>query len=190
MGFADRIIDFRRVSAVELANHPLNWRKHGEQQRAALSAVLDQIGFAGAIVCREDESGGLVIIDGHLRADVAGGEEVPVLVTDLDADEADHLLAVYDPIGELATIDGERLDSLLRNVQFPDESLSTMLTDLAESVSLIDFGADDAEDEDEPEEKAVPESWQVVAECDDEAAQKELFEKLTEEGHKCRLLTL
>jgi len=33
-----------------------------------MRAVLEEIGFTGALLAREDESGNLVLIDGHLRA--------------------------------------------------------------------------------------------------------------------------
>jgi hypothetical protein len=69
-----------------------------------MSAILDQIGMASAVIARETD-GGLEIIDGHLRADIAGDEEVPVLIVDLDETEARRLLAVFDPVGDMAMKD-------------------------------------------------------------------------------------
>jgi hypothetical protein len=42
----------------------------------------------------------------------------------------------------------------------------------------------------QPREVDVPESFQVVVECQDEAQQQALYERMTTEGFKCRLLTL
>jgi hypothetical protein len=36
----------------------------------------------------------------------------------------------------------------------------------------------------------VPDAWQVLVDCRDEATQKALFERLTSEGFECRVLTL
>jgi hypothetical protein len=37
---------------------------------------------------------------------------------------------------------------------------------------------------------AISESYQVVVTCDDEAQQREVYERLTAEGRSCRLLML
>src|ERR1043165_3043504 len=94
--FQDRIKEFRRVRASDLIANPKNWRKHPEAQRKAMRAVLAEIGFAGAVLAREDESGRLVLIDGHLRAEAASGADVPVLVLDVTEAEADKILATFD----------------------------------------------------------------------------------------------
>ena len=41
-----------------------------------------------------------------------------------------------------------------------------------------------------PPEVDVPEGFQVVIECDDEDQQQAVFERMSGEGFKCRLLTL
>ena len=88
MTIRDRIKDFRRVPASSLRPSPDNWRTHPQVQRDALRGLLAEIGYAGATLCRELPDGSLEIIDGHLRAEEMGDREVPVLVTDLDEDEA------------------------------------------------------------------------------------------------------
>jgi len=49
----DRIKSLRRVKASELIPNPKNPRRHPESQRAALRGVLDQIGYADALLARE-----------------------------------------------------------------------------------------------------------------------------------------
>ncbi len=41
-----------------------------------------------------------------------------------------------------------------------------------------------------PKRQTIPELYQVLAECADEAEQRRVYERLTAEGLKCRLLTL
>jgi hypothetical protein len=36
----------------------------------------------------------------------------------------------------------------------------------------------------------IPETYQLLVDCADEAAQRALFERLTSEGRRCRVLTL
>lgn len=64
----DRIVELRRVPARDLLANPRNFRRHPPAQRAALDAVLEKIGMAGALLAR-DTPGGLELIDGHLRTD-------------------------------------------------------------------------------------------------------------------------
>jgi hypothetical protein len=49
MNFRDRIIRFERVPAGQLRPNPKNWRTHPAQQRDAMRAVLEEIGYAGTI---------------------------------------------------------------------------------------------------------------------------------------------
>ena len=51
----------------ELEDNPANWRTHPPAQAAALSAVIDKVGWAGA--CLFNEATGR-LIDGHLRKEV------------------------------------------------------------------------------------------------------------------------
>lgn len=60
----DRIRELRRIPAKELKENPLNYRVHPKRQAKALSALLAEIGFADAVLVREQD-GHYVIIDGH-----------------------------------------------------------------------------------------------------------------------------
>ena len=76
MKIRDRIVALRRVPARELLPDPRNWRTHPKAQREALKGVLAEIGYAGALLARETERG-LMLIDGHLRAEVTPDTDVP-----------------------------------------------------------------------------------------------------------------
>ena len=58
----DRVKELRRVPASELRANPKNWRRHPPAQQAALRGVLEDIGFADAVIARETPDG-LELID-------------------------------------------------------------------------------------------------------------------------------
>src|SRR5262245_43699475 len=116
MHIRDRILEFIRVPASDLAPSPRNWRTHPEAQRAALRGVLAEIGFASAIVARRRSDGRLEIIDGHLRAETTPEMCVPVLVLDVTEQEADALLLTFDPLSAMAGRDDEKYSELADSV--------------------------------------------------------------------------
>jgi hypothetical protein len=131
MKLRDRIIDLRRVKAADLVPRADNWRTHPETQRAALQGVLGEIGIADALLVRELPDGRLELLDGHLRRDVTPESEWPVLVVDLDDDEARLLLATLDPLAAMAEADEQKLGELLAGLEAQDEAVRAMLDGLA-----------------------------------------------------------
>ena len=187
MHIRDRIKELRRVSAAKLRPNPRNWRTHPQAQRDALRGVLAEVGYAGALLARELPDGSLELIDGHLRAETTPEMEVPVLILDLDDREAATLLAVHDPLAGLAEADNQLLADLLAHVETENKAVQSLLDQMAEDHELPEI----AETEDGPPPGIeVPEAYQVVVECEDEQQQRTVFERLTAEGLKCRLLTL
>jgi ParB-like chromosome segregation protein Spo0J len=100
--FRTRIKSLRHVKANELIANDLNWRLHPQAQREALSGLFEEVGFAGAVLVREREDGKLVIVDGHLRAEEAGDQKIPVLVTDVDKKALKDLLLGLEATSEAA----------------------------------------------------------------------------------------
>lgn len=182
----DRIKELRRVKASSLRPNPKNWRLHPQLQQDALRGVLAEIGYADALLARELPDGSLELIDGHLRAETTPDMAVPVLVVDLDAQEADKLLAVLDPLAALAATDDELFRQLREGVTTHNEALQRVLDDLAGEQGRID---DLATDDDE-QDLDIPEAFQLVVECTDEDEQCTLFDRLVGEGYKCRVLNL
>jgi hypothetical protein len=123
MGFRDRVVEFKRVKASELIPNKKNWRLHPEGQKDALSAVLGEIGFAGAVAARETPAG-LELLDGHLRTSMAGDELVPVVVLDLNDEEAAKFLATFDPLAGMALTDASALGNLLAEIELTIEDES------------------------------------------------------------------
>ena len=137
MKIRDRVKELRRVPAGELIPNPKNWRTHPKAQQDALRGILAEVGSAGAVLARETPSG-LMLIDGHMRADTDPTAVWPVLVLDVTEAEADKLLATYDPVSAMAETDPVKLDALLREVDTGCESLSEMLAELAKDAGLYD----------------------------------------------------
>lgn len=130
----DRVTELIRVRAGDLTAHPDNWRTHPVGQQAAMEGILSEVGWATALVAYRS-NGALRLIDGHLRAGIDPDEEVPVLVLDVDDEEAAKLLLSFDPISAMARADSDKLRLLLDAVSVSDEGLGRMLADLARSAA-------------------------------------------------------
>ncbi len=187
----DRIVELVRVRAGDLVSHPANWRRHPERQRAALASMLQEIGYANALVARR-EGGALVLIDGHLRKSLGPGEVVPVLVLDVTAEEAEKLLLTLDPIAALARAHPGALAALLERVKTSNDSLADLLEGLARSAGLplARLRSDPEEIPEEPPARTRPgELWELGRHrllCED-ATKKEALHLLMA-GEKAELL--
>jgi hypothetical protein len=190
MQIRDRIIDFRRVKAGQLRPHPNNWRTHPPAQQDALRGVLAEIGYAGALLARQLPDGALELIDGHLRAETTPEMEVPVLVVDLDEAEAAKLLALHDPLAGMAEANEEVLAELLAHVETENDAVQAMLDTMLDSAEERLGTEEEDQDVEMEETPTVPEAFQVVVECRDEAQQQAVYVRLTGEGYACRLLIL
>lgn len=138
MNIRDRITDLRRVPASLLVANPKNWRVHPAEQCEAVKAILEQVGLAAAVLGRVDASGDIVLIDGHLRASLLGDDDIPVLVLDVTEDEADKLLLTLDPLKEMADLDRQRIDELLKQHDDVDGPLAALMQDLARKAGIVD----------------------------------------------------
>lgn len=184
MQIRDRIKDFRRVRADQLRPHPRNWRTHPKAQQEAMRGVLAEIGYADALLARELPDGSLQLVDGHLRAEITPEALVPVLVLDIDDAEALKLLATLDPLAAMAETDCGVLSALLADIDTDNQAVRAML-DRLNIEKPVELDAAESLDE-----LIVPETFQVVVECGDEERQRTVYERLTAEGFKCRLLSL
>ncbi len=137
MNIRDRIKELRRVPADQLQPNPKNWRKHPEAQANALRGVLAEVGIASAVLARETPEGGLMLIDGHLRTETLHNAQIPVLVLDVTEEEADKILATFDPLGAMAESDADALRALLEDVETGSQELADMLTALAEDAGVF-----------------------------------------------------
>lgn len=130
MRIRDRVVELRRVPAGSLRPNPKNWRRHPKSQANALRGLLSEIGYADALLARETPDG-LMLIDGHLRAETTPDSVVPVLVLDLTEAEADKLLLTLDPLAAMAEGDADALRTLLEQVETDSDAVRRMLDGLA-----------------------------------------------------------
>ncbi len=182
MQIRDRIKELRRVLASDLKPHPRNWRKHPDAQQDALRGVLAEIGYADALLVRELADGSLQLIDGHLRAETTPDQQVPVLVLDVDEEEANKILATHDPLSAMAAAEPTMLAELLADVETDSAAVRDMLEQLSQDAESSDSRS--------APEVDIPESYQVVVECEDEEEQRHVYERIKSEGYRCRVLTL
>src|SRR5438067_13679202 len=126
MSVRNRIKDHRRVRAGDLVPHELNFRFHPENQRATLSTLYQEIGFARSLLVYELPDGRLKLIDGHLRRELDPDMLVDVEVLNVDDDEAGKLLLSMDSVAGLAEGDKEVV-AQLREITQTD---SAVLADL------------------------------------------------------------
>jgi hypothetical protein len=187
MQIRDRVKELRRVRASELAPNPRNWRTHPDCQRDALRGVLAEIGYADALLVRELPDGRLELIDGHLRAETTPDALVPVLVLDVDAEEALKILLTHDPLSAMAVADAQQVRELVASCPFEHSGVNEMLAQLEQDIEHAEANVNRPPDRPEVE---IPVSFQVVVECGSEAEQQTVYEQMREEGYRCRVLTL
>lgn len=129
--WASRIVKLdKAVPPDQLLANPLNARRHPGEQRTALRAALDQIGWVGVVTVNQTTG---MVIDGHARIEEAlsaGEPTVPVLYVKLTEDEERAALATFDAITDLAVYDRDVWTQLLDGLTLADP--------LAEMVSRID----------------------------------------------------
>tara|TARA_Y100000310_G_scaffold55170_1_gene50563 strand:+ start:1003 stop:1776 length:774 start_codon:yes stop_codon:yes gene_type:complete len=136
MQIRDRIKELRRVKASDLLPNPKNWRTHPIAQQDALRGVLAEVGYADALIARETPEG-LMLVDGHLRAETTPDSDVPVLVLDINEAEADLMLATLDPLAAMAERDEKRLEDLLDGIDIDNEAVTQLLNNLAVTIPEI-----------------------------------------------------
>jgi hypothetical protein len=142
MEIRDRVQELKRVSASELLDHEGNPRSHPIAQRNAFRGILAEIGIAGALLgyYSDRNDGKLTLVDGHMRkAEHAG--EWPVLILDLTDQEADKLLAFYDPISGMAEILSDKMGDLAAKVSTGNPDLQAILDRQAAEADLADVMA-------------------------------------------------
>ena len=161
MIFKDRIKSLKRIPASKLIVNEKNWRKHPDSQRKAIRTVLDEVGFASACLVRTDIDGKYHLIDGHLRADLTGKEKIPCLMLDVTEDEADLLLATFDPITNMADTDQSMLDDLIGEIDTDSEDVQALLDSLSSEKEEILDGLTEDDDIPEPAEVATVQLGEV-----------------------------
>lgn len=135
----NRIVGHGTKPADQFQANPGNFRIHPMNQRRAVKASLDTLGWVGVVI-ENVRTGNLV--DGHERvwqALQSDNAEVPFIQVDLSPEEEAQALLSLDPMAALAGTDTGKMDELLRQVETDNEDLAEFLGDLAEQNGLY-FG--------------------------------------------------
>lgn len=176
MNIRNRIVDHVTVRAGDLVPHPLNFRKHPDAQRQALTASYAEVGFARSLLGYQLPDGRIQLIDGHLRRDFDPDMDVTVELLDVTEEEARKLLLTIDPLAALAETDAQIAAQLAATVQADSKLLNDFWKSLGGKAP--------------PPAEAPPctTTFLVLIECTDEAQQVELLRRFHEEGLKCKAL--
>lgn len=172
----NRIKEHRVVKARDLKPHPRNWRLHPEGQRRALRAMIAEVGFARSCTVYQDANGDLILIDGHLRAELDPDAEVTVEILDVTPEEADKLLLTFDPIAQLATANAEQRQQLFA-------ALEARTRDAAETFRRLTPRPFEPDPAHRPEPR-----FAIVIDCASEAQQLALLDRFHQESLACRAL--
>lgn len=115
------------VDPATILAHPKNWRTHGPEQRSALIAELDRVGFVQSVVVNRTTGH---LVDGHLRVEVAVERRVPtipVVYVELTEEEEARVLVALDPLSSMAGADATILASLMEGLALENEALERHL---------------------------------------------------------------
>lgn len=66
-----------------------------------MQSLLETTGFADAVIGRR-VGDKIELLDGHMRADLAGSQKIPVMIVDLNDEEAELFLLTFDPVAAMA----------------------------------------------------------------------------------------
>jgi len=144
-------------------------------------ASIDEIGFVRSVTVNRVTGH---IVDGHervRRAVQTGQPWIDVEYVELSAEDERKALAVLDRSAELAELDADALETLLRQTDFDDEALRTLVAEMASDAGMC---LDDAGPAAEPQLDEL--RYSILVECQDERQQIELLERFESEGLACR----
>jgi ParB-like chromosome segregation protein Spo0J len=180
-------LDITYVDPAELRPADYNPRTISQAALERLAGLLETHGFVDPIIARRQDR---LIIGGHqrLRANAMRAtpdERVPVVFLDGISDAQAKALNVA-------------LNNAEAQGRYDDDRLAALLAEIGDEIDLAaatGFAAEALAEltDDLPEMDAMPEipqSHQVVVECASEDHQREIYERLTAEGLRCRLLML
>ena len=129
MQVKSRIKKISKVKASEILPNPKNWRTHPEEQKNAMMGAFAEIGNIDVLKVFETPKG-LMLVDGHLRTDILGDNEVEVAILDLTQEEADKALLTFDPIAIAAAADEKKLAELMDAIDLESKALAGILENI------------------------------------------------------------
>jgi hypothetical protein len=180
-----RIVEHVKVRAGDLVPHELNPRRHSREQREALQDLYQEIGFARSVLAYRLPDGRLKLIDGHLRQSIDPNMEIEVEVLNVNDEEARKLLLSLDPLAQLADYDARCLEELKQTTQSASNTLRALWANIRQRDAEV---VKEVEEHVDKSRTSVAPSFLVLIECASEEEQRDLLERCTREGLKCKAL--
>lgn len=126
----NRIVGFERVKASTLIENRDNARMHPKEQREAMTGLLTEIGMADAVIVRK-VAAGYELLDGHMRRELLGDRIIPVVIVDLNDEEAASFMLTFDAVKGLAKRDHAKTNALLDRVLAETGAVRQMLNEMS-----------------------------------------------------------
>jgi ParB-like chromosome segregation protein Spo0J len=178
--------NYKTASVADLIPYARNSRTHSPQQVDKIAASIREFGFLNPIIV--DGQNGIVAGHGRvMAAQKLGLATLPVI-------EAAHLTEAQKRAYVIADNrlaldagwDNDMLKIELQDLDAEGFDLSLTGFELSELNAMFE---PEAEDE-LPEQKDLKATFEVAVECNDETQQETVFNLLTQQGYKCRILTM
>jgi hypothetical protein len=127
----DQPLRLEYIDPRTLTEHRDNWKVHEQPQLLSLDELLNQVGWAGAVLVNETTG---VMLDGHARREVAihrNETAVPVLIGRWTPEQERLILAKLDATRAMAGTDRAKLSALLADLPGTTQELDDLLAGLA-----------------------------------------------------------
>jgi ParB-like chromosome segregation protein Spo0J len=171
-----------KLGVDELTPYKNNAKTHPREQIEQIKASIEENGFCDPIAVWGENN---IIVEGHGRLIACkelGIEKVECIRLDHLTDEQRRAYTLTH-------------NKLTMNSGFDEDLLNIELEELQElEIEVIGF-EEEPEEEHKPKERedlseSVKEVYEIIIECADEYEQEEIYNRLSEEGLTCRVLTL
>ena len=166
------------IKVKDLRPYDKNAKKHDKTQIDNVAKSIEKYGFVQPLVVDKNN----VVIIGHCRLEASKKlklKEVPCVLADTLTDEQ---------VKELRL-----LDNKLNESEWDLDLISEELTELDLNDFELDWNIDEKISE-EIERKDlsenITEQFQLIIDCEDEEQLENLYNKLMEQGYKCKISTL
>jgi ParB-like chromosome segregation protein Spo0J len=174
-------------SVADLIPYAANSRTHSDAQVAQIAASIKEFGWTNPILIDGDNT----IIAGHgrlLAARKLGLEEVPAIILDHLTKAQQRALVIAD--NQLALNAGWDMNMLKAEIE--DLNLENFNLELLgfDDKFLDSLNADAFEETRIAEEQSVEAVFEIAVTCANEDEQEKVYQILTEQGLKCRVLTM
>jgi len=156
-----------------------NPRTISEEEFAGLKESLKTFGQQENLIVNKD----MTIISGHQRYEAMkalGWQEAICNMVDLDKHQEKKLNVIMNSTAISGKYDDLKLSEILEELKL-DDDYEALRLDKLEPLDLSIKNDDDLD---------LKNAFEVVIEVENEIEQQEAFEKITEMGYKCRVLTL